>query len=600
MSTVFALLVFTAAAICSVAARTTAQTGFGENLAAIQARMTQLEDHLHKAKAIRDIKRLQYSYAHYAELGLWLDLGDLFASDGVAHYAQGDFRGPENLRRFYLQELGRGQLGLADGRIYPHIMIQPVVTVAPDGKTAKGRWHVIAMLGSYGASASWAGVVYENRYVFEGGVWKISELSYNSQYSGRYSPPALTLSKWDLPYHFIAPSAGDPAAKSDSPAIATASSGSAPLGELQQRWVELARSAQQLQSETEVLNLQHSYGYFFDQKIWGDVANLFSSDGTLELGLSGVYAGKDRIRRALSIINGERLDTDEVNDHLQLATVVHIAHDGKTANARGVELSVLGAKGKGALWEEGIFENEYIKQNEVWKIRSMHYYPRVITDYELGWAKDARPAAGPNTSFPPDRPSTEAYATYPKMYYPPLHYANPVTQMPVQYPPGVAANIDARSSTVDSSKRPALPNPPGNAKEFTSRLNELESQIQSSIVYDAAENLINAYGYYVDDLNDSGVQALFSSASNRNPEPRRTSAVHQTVQPVIQLAADGRSAAIRARILTVGEKAGLLSSGIYQGRATNRDGAWKLESLTLYPTWSSPFTSWAPVVERRR
>ena len=171
MSTVFPLLVFTAAAICSVTARTTAQTGSGENLAAIQARMTQLENHLHKAKAIRDIKRLQYSYAHYAELGLWLDLGDLFATDGVAHYAQGDFRGPESLRKFYLQELGRGQLGLAEGRIYPHIMIQPVVTVAEDGKTARGRWHVIAMLGSYGgASASWVGVVYENRYVFEDGV----------------------------------------------------------------------------------------------------------------------------------------------------------------------------------------------------------------------------------------------------------------------------------------------------------------------------------------------------------------------------------------------------------------------------------------------
>ena len=204
--TLFASAAFAFAA-CGIAMRAAAQIAPGDDLAAIRVRFVQLENRLHKAQALRDIKRLQYSYAHYAESGLWLDLGDLFAANGVAHYAQGDFRGPESLRKFYLQELGRGQLGLADGRIYPHIMIQPVVTVAPDGKTAKGRWHVIAMLGSYGSSASWAGVVYENRYVFEGGVWKISELSYNSQYSGRYSPPALTLSKWDLPYHFIAQSA---------------------------------------------------------------------------------------------------------------------------------------------------------------------------------------------------------------------------------------------------------------------------------------------------------------------------------------------------------------------------------------------------------
>src|SRR6059058_3217077 len=203
--TLVVLLVAIWAAACCIAMRAAAQIAPGDGLAAIRLRLAQLENGLHKAQAIRDIKRLQYSYAHYAESGLWLDLGDLFATNGVAHYAQGDFRGPESLRKFYLQELGRGQLGLAEGRIYPHIMIQPVVTVAEDGKTARGRWHVIAMLGSYGtsassaSSASWAGVVYENRYVFEDGVWKISELSYNSQYSGRYSPPGLSLSKWDLP-----------------------------------------------------------------------------------------------------------------------------------------------------------------------------------------------------------------------------------------------------------------------------------------------------------------------------------------------------------------------------------------------------------------
>src|SRR6185369_2965086 len=147
-----------------------------DDLTSIRTRLTQIEMRLHNAQALRDIKRLQYSYSHYAELGLWFDLGDLFAANGVAHYAQGDFRGPESLRKFYLQELGRGQLGLAEGRIYPHIMIQPVVNVAADGRTAKGRWHVIAMLGSFGASASWAGVVYENSYVSEDGVWKIGDL----------------------------------------------------------------------------------------------------------------------------------------------------------------------------------------------------------------------------------------------------------------------------------------------------------------------------------------------------------------------------------------------------------------------------------------
>src|SRR5215471_1494281 len=189
LPTVFAVLVLVACSFVMRAATQVSTVSTNGDLSAIRTRLAQVESSLHKAQAIRDIKRLQYSYAHYAESGLWFDLGDLFAANGVAHYAQGDYRGPESLRKFYLQELGRGQMGLADGRIYPHIMIQPVVTVAEDGKTANGRWHVIAMLGSYGTSASWAGVVYENKYVLEEGVWKIAELSYSSQYTGRYSPP---------------------------------------------------------------------------------------------------------------------------------------------------------------------------------------------------------------------------------------------------------------------------------------------------------------------------------------------------------------------------------------------------------------------------
>jgi hypothetical protein len=582
--------------LCVFGMQTAAQTSSSEGLAAIQFRITQLENEIHKARAIRDIKTLQYSYAHYAELGLWLDLGDLFARDGVAHYAQGDFRGPESLRKFYLQELGRGQLGLADGRIYPHIMIQPVVTVAADGKTAKGRWHVIAMLGSYGASASWAGVVYENRYVFEDGVWKISELGYNSQYSGRYSPPALTLSKWDLPYHFTPQSVGDPVSHADSSGSSKQSTtGSANFKDLQQRWVELARSAQQLQDETEVLNLQHTYGYYSDQKWWDAAASLFAGNATLELGQRGVYVGRDRIRKALSVIGGKTLGAEEVHDHLQLATVVHVAPDAKTAKVRGVELSVGGLKGKSAQWEEGIFENEYVKEDRNWKIQSVHYYPRVITDYEQGWAKNAKPAPGPSVEFPPDRPSSEVYAIYPKMYYPRLHYANPVTHSAVQYPPGVN-DLTPRASS------PAVPaRLPKDAKDLASRLNELEVQIHSSIGYDAVENLVNAQGYYLEDSRDDAVRGI-AAVDARLPQrnPRDSAAVYQTVQPLIHVSPDGKAATIRARLLKVGGKPGELSSGLYEGRATIRDGAWKLESLTLRQTWASSLTPWMPVLVPQR
>jgi hypothetical protein len=117
-------------------------------------------------------------------------------------------------------------------------------------------------------------------------------------------------------------------------------------------------------------------------------------------------------------------------------------------------------------------------------------------------------------------------------------------------------------------------------KEFTERLNGLEEQIRLSIDYDAVENLVSASGY---SLDESG-----SERSN----------IHQTVQPVIQIASDGKSAAVRARLLNIDGKAGELAGGLYEGRAMSRNGVWSLENMALKPVWSSPFAKWTPVIGR--
>ena len=59
-------------------------------LAALQRRIDRLEARIKGVEAIRSVKRLQYAYGHYAELGLWHDLADLFADNGVGHYPSGD------------------------------------------------------------------------------------------------------------------------------------------------------------------------------------------------------------------------------------------------------------------------------------------------------------------------------------------------------------------------------------------------------------------------------------------------------------------------------------------------------------------------------
>ena len=58
-------------------------------------------------------------------------------------------------------------------RLFDHMQLQPIVHVAADGLTAKGRWHVFAQEAVHGEYANWGLGVLENEYVKEGGVWKI-------------------------------------------------------------------------------------------------------------------------------------------------------------------------------------------------------------------------------------------------------------------------------------------------------------------------------------------------------------------------------------------------------------------------------------------
>src|ERR1035438_4682355 len=156
----------------------------------LATRVERLQAHLESVESVRAIKRVQYAYGHYVELGLWNDFADLFAADAVTNYqpgARGGVRGKAAIRQLFFDQVGQGRLGLAEGRIYPHILFQPVITLAPDGRTAKGRWRILAMLGGYGGSATWYSGVYENEYVLEDGVWKISVIHSEPKVTAAYT-----------------------------------------------------------------------------------------------------------------------------------------------------------------------------------------------------------------------------------------------------------------------------------------------------------------------------------------------------------------------------------------------------------------------------
>ena len=81
-------------------------------------------------------------------------------------------------------------------------------------------------------------------------------------------------------------------------------------------------------------------------------------------------------------------------------------------------------------WGEGVYENEYVKENGVWKISKLHWFANFVVPYEGGWLNadpKAIDAYAMGRGVTPDRPSSVSYAPYPGVFVPPFHYLNPVT-----------------------------------------------------------------------------------------------------------------------------------------------------------------------------
>lgn len=543
--------------------------------AGLEARTARLQARLDSTESIHAIKRLQYAYGHYVELGLWNDFADLFAEDASTNYQQGA-RGREQVRKLFLEQVGQGKLGLAEGRIYPHILSQPVVHLSPGGRSAKGRWRILAMLGGLGGSATWYSGVYENEYVFDSGAWKIGALRSEPRATAAYTAAGWRDSGVTIPPHY---GAADIARPAPDGAEGDAASSTPTFAALAARVESLARRAALLRDQGEIANLQDQYGYAIDRRQWDQAASLFAADGTLEIGQQGVYAGQSGIRRGLNGQGPPRLRAGERNDHVYLQTLVSVAPDGRFAQARGVEL-IFSASPGGANGElsEGTFENTFVKHGGTWRIQSVHFYPRMIVDAAAGWAKSAKPAPGPSRETPPDRPPTAVYSIYPAFAVAPFHFDNPVTGRAPQYPDGV------QPPRRPANAAPPETAPPRDRSALETRLAEAERNLTAVAAYDAIENLVNAVGYARDGAAMTGGGTTFAS---------------HILQPVIEVARDGRSAKVRARLLELqgtSGGAGGWTAGVYEGTAVAQGGSWTLRSFDLTRTWAGPYPAgWARV-----
>ena len=201
---------------------------------------------------------------------------------------------------------------------------------------------------------------------------------------------------------------------------------------------ELTQRIEKLEGTRAVKKLQRAFGYYVDRGLWSDAADLFADDGTIEVGIDGVYEGKARIAEYLRRFHGgqEGLIYGQLNEWVTLQPAITVAADGTNATARWRDLGMTGQYKRHAEWRDGIYENSYVREGGVWKIKSLRLTVNFVAPYERGWARLA-PGEGVVQSeaskvFPPDRPPSTPLAPFPEAQVPPFQAPNPVTGRPVR------------------------------------------------------------------------------------------------------------------------------------------------------------------------
>lgn len=220
----------------------------------------------------------------------------------------------------------------------------------------------------------------------------------------------------------------------------------ATVEDLRAEFNELRRSVTRLNDIHAVRTLHFKYGYYIDMCLYDEAADLFAEDSVFYI-LNGIWRGKESIRRCYT---GwfRSMFTQGVNgpiygfllDHVMSQDIVDISDDGLTAYGRFRCLMQAGSHETkqrkvppfdGQMWEGGIHENIYVKEDNIWKIKELNYNMLWQADFETGWAHSVARVEPLVRTYPEDPLGPDelrpVYPMWPHTRVVPFHYPHPVT-----------------------------------------------------------------------------------------------------------------------------------------------------------------------------
>ncbi|MBN1190243.1 MAG: nuclear transport factor 2 family protein [Dehalococcoidales bacterium] len=212
--------------------------------------------------------------------------------------------------------------------------------------------------------------------------------------------------------------------------------------EMEARIKLLERKVRTMEDIEDIKKLQRAYGFYLEHWMAEDIIDLFAEgDDTTLLVAAGEYQGKEAIRRFFRHgkegIESRRNDNGEfLHQVIQLSGVVHIDPEGKTARGRWYGFGANAfPQPDGRInpgWMNGVYEVDYVKQDNIWKLKKVHWCMTFHAPWTTGFVDPSRrmdeKIDRPYRRNPELRPTGAPEETlYPSGFICPFHFDNPVS-----------------------------------------------------------------------------------------------------------------------------------------------------------------------------
>jgi hypothetical protein len=163
--------------------------------------------------------------------------------------------------------------------------------------------------------------------------------------------------------------------------------------DLEARVRELENIVQDLRDREAIRDLRYRYHEYINEGKFAEIPGLFTADGELDFAHLGKATGHAEIARFFSALNSK--PAANAKDRPRITWVKQFIHNHtiQLSGDRGQGFSYLEAKpiyNGEAFLVAARYDDEYLRQDGIWKFKKMSLVPYFMVPLREGWAQEDR------------------------------------------------------------------------------------------------------------------------------------------------------------------------------------------------------------------